>query len=80
MAYDLVFESLLISAGLYRYHQREAFLLFGVPWSNMIYNANLSVVSYLALRKARSGTCGRSPGPRGRDHFECEPGDSSRTC
>lgn len=53
MAYDLVFETLLIRAGLYRYHQREPFLLYVVPWSNMIFNANLSVVSYLALRQAR---------------------------
>jgi hypothetical protein len=53
MIYDLTFESLLIHNGLYQYHQRDAFLLFGVPWSNMIFNANLSVISYLALRQAR---------------------------
>lgn len=53
MIYDLVFESLLIHGGLYRYHQREGFLLGVVPWSNMVFNANLSVLSYLALRAVR---------------------------
>jgi hypothetical protein len=55
MAYDLVFEALLINqVGLYRYYQRESFLLLGVPWSNLVFNANLSVVSYVALRQARA--------------------------
>ena len=53
MIYDLVFEGLLIGGGLYRYYQRDVFLWFGVPWSNLIFNANLSVISYVALRQAR---------------------------
>ncbi|NJK31908.1 MAG: hypothetical protein HC927_05550 [Deltaproteobacteria bacterium] len=53
MAYVLVFESLLIRNGLYRYYQKDEFLLFGATWSNLVFNANLSVGSYVALRQVR---------------------------
>jgi hypothetical protein len=69
MIYDLVFESLLIHGGLYRYHQADAFLAFGgPPWSNMIFNANLSVLSYLALRYAKQWGQLAAPIPFDRAH------------
>lgn len=70
MVYVLIFEALLVNNNLYHYYQREEFLLFGMAWSNMFFNANLSVGSYLALRQARRW--GRIPDdiPLDRKHEE----------
>jgi hypothetical protein len=51
--YVLVFESIFVSQGVWTYHQREAFTLNGVAWSNAFFNAHLILSSYVLLRLFR---------------------------
>ncbi|WP_419851193.1 hypothetical protein [Candidatus Poriferisocius sp.] len=51
--YVLIFESIFVSQGVWEYHQRDAFKLNGVAWSNAWYNAHLILLSYAMMRLLR---------------------------
>jgi len=65
--YVLVFEAIFVGQGVWTYHQREAFKLHGVAWSNAFFNAHLILASYALLRLFRrwGAIDDAGPAPRG---------------
>lgn len=51
--YVLIFESIFVAQGVWEYHQRDAFKLNGVAWSNAWYNSHLILASYAMMRLFR---------------------------
>jgi hypothetical protein len=52
-AYVLVFEILFVNLGVWTYHQKEAFELYGAAWSNAFFNAHIVLFCYLLMRSFR---------------------------
>ncbi len=65
--YVLVFEAIFVGQGVWTYHQRDAFKLYGVAWSNAFFNAHLILASYVLLRLFRrwGAIDDADPPPRG---------------